>query len=404
MANKTIDETRLKSVYHDLIRIESISGHERRVGEYIAQQIRGFGLEPRFVYFDDDRARPSIYTRFGDPSNGRSLLLIGHTDTVGINSPWDTDPFEPVEVGDRTYGRGAMDMKGGIAAILETVAFFCKNPHTLSGEIIAAFVADEEVLSQGSFALLREDIHPDMAIMAECRFDNVAAGFRGRYSIEVKVQGESAHSSHYPEKGENAIASAARLILALEGLEEGEMLRHPKLGIGSWCAKYVEGGIRNALTVPDQCSIIFDRFFVKGETFATMEQQVRRVAAKLGIEKKIAVKKAERKLPYMEPFAIDEAHPIISVLREKYREITGKELDINYDPSVIDSNILVNEAGIPTATFGPSGGNMHGANEYGYFQQVAQCAHIYIETAKELLKPNTAREKIETARAERRTA
>ncbi len=378
-----INKERLKKHYHEMIRINSVSGNEKEIGEYIKGRIEEIGLEPTMVYFEEEKLRPSVYTSLKSNKPGPSMLLIGHIDTVGINDQWDTDPFQPVEIGDKTYGRGAMDMKGGLSAIIETLTYFKNNPDEFSGEIIAAFVSDEEVLAQGTYKLLEEDISPDMAIMAECRFDNVAVGFRGRYSIEIEVEGKSAHSSKYPEIGENAIINAGKLAVEIESLPT---VIHPKLGGGSWCVKYIEGGIQNALIVPNKCHIVLERFFVEGENYKTIEKQILEAAEKLGIKEKTKVKLKDRTMPYMEPFTIPEDDELVVTLREKYQEVTGNILKMEYDKSVCDSNILVNSANIKTVTFGPSGENMHGKNEFGYFHQVLQSTEIYIKTLKKLLK------------------
>lgn len=378
-----INKERLKKHYHDMIKIKSVSGDEKQIGKYIKERIEEIGLEAKMIYFEEGKDRPSVYTSLKSEKPGPSILLIGHIDTVGINDEWDTDPFQPVEKGKKTYGRGAMDMKGGLSAIIETLTYFKNNSDEFSGEIIAAFVSDEEVLAKGTYRLLEEDISPEMAIMAECRFDNVAVGFRGRYSIEIDVEGQSAHSSKYPEIGDNAIISAGKLAAEIENLPT---VVHPKLGEGSWCVKYIEGGIQNALIVPNKCHIVLERFFVEGETYETIEKQIIEAAEKLGIKEKTKVKLKERTMPYMEPFTIPEDDELVVKLTEKYKEVTGNILKMEYDKSVCDSNILVNSADIKTVTFGPSGENMHGKNEFGYFHQVLQSTEIYIKTLKELLK------------------
>lgn len=108
--------------------------------------------------------------------------------------------------------------RGGFTSMLSTI-----------GLLIAAG------LSKGTYQLVAEDvIHAGYAIMGECRYDNVAVGFRGRYSFEVTVHGQTAHASHYPEVGENALISGGRLAAAIEALPT---LQHPHLKHGTWCVR-----------------------------------------------------------------------------------------------------------------------------------------------------------------------
>ena len=87
----------------------------------------------------------------------------------------------------------------------------------------------------------------------------------------------------------------------------------------------------------------------------------------------------------MQSFAIPEDHPLVTALRRRFAEVDGGELRIEYDPSVCDSNILGVTLGIPVVTFGPSGGNMHGDNEYGVPRQVLNALEIYIRTVRDML-------------------
>jgi acetylornithine deacetylase/succinyl-diaminopimelate desuccinylase-like protein len=88
----------------------------------------------------------------------------------------------------------------------------------------------------------------------------------------------------------------------------------------------------------------------------------------------------------MQSFALEEDDYLVTTIQEKYKEVTGVDLPVSYDPSVCDSNILAVTMGIPTITFGPSGGGMHAANEYGHAYHVKNCAEIYRLTVAELLK------------------
>ena len=371
--------------WYDMIATPSVNGHEVDMADYIAGQLRQMGLEPHYSYFPEDveaKERPSLWTVLDSGKPGKTLMLIGHIDTVGVSDRWDTDPFQPTEKDDKVYGRGSMDMKGGLAAILDTLEYYTQNTDKITGRILACFVADEEGLSKGTYQLVEEGITADWAIMAECRYDNVAIGFRGRYSFEVTVHGKSAHASHYPAVGENALISGGKLAAAIEALPT---LTHPHLKHGTWCVRYMEGGNAGTLVVPDSCYIFVDRYVVPGENDETCIAQIMGAAKELGLEDKVEVRLKPRSSPYMQSFALPEDHPLLKTLQAKFREVTGEELPVAYDPSVCDSNILAVTLGIPTVTFGPSGGNMHGDNEYGYPYQVKNCAEIYRRTVAELL-------------------
>ena len=372
-----------EKLYHDLIRINSVSGNEKEIVYFIGSKLEEMGLKPHYSQYKDMENCVSVSTSIDSGKPGKKMLLIGHIDTVAFGEGWETDPLTPTVIGDRTYARGAMDMKGGDTAILETLEYFTQHKDEFTGEIIAAFVADEEVLSRGTYQLASEGLTADWAIMAECRFDNIAVGFRGRYTIDVTVHGKAVHTKYYPEEGENAIITAGKLAAEIEKLPT---LQHPKLKHGTWCIRHIEGGNPNALIVPDSCYMLVERFTVPGESYETCEKQLKDLVKKMGIEDKVDIRLRPRDLPYMEPFSIPEDMDLVQTIRGHYKDVVGEDLPCAYDLSVCDSNILAGSLGIPTVTFGPSGGNMHMANEYGYLRHVLACKEIYIRTVKDMMK------------------
>lgn len=285
------------------------------------------------------------------------------------------------------YPEYHLDRKNLMRTMLDTgtglAPIYAAHLDEINGKILACFVADEEGLSKGTYQLVAEDvIHADYAIMGECRYDNVAVGFRGRYSFEVTVHGQTAHASHYPEVGENALISGGRLAAAIEALPT---LQHPHLKHGTWCVRYMEGGNPGTLVVPEKCYLFVDRYVVPGETDETCIAQIMEAAEQLGLSGKVGVRLKPRKSPYMQSFAVEEDHPLVKILQEEFYSVTGKDLPCAYDASVCDSNILAVSLGIPVVTFGPSGGNMHGDNEYGYAWQVKNCGEVYRRTVARLL-------------------
>ena len=128
----------------------------------------------------------------------------------------------------------------------------------------------------------------------------------------------------------------------------------------------MEGGNPGTLVVPEKCYLFVDRYVVPGETDEICIAQIMEAAEQLGLSGKVGVRLKPRKSPYMQSFAVEEDHPLVKTLQEEFHSVTGKDLPCAYDASVCDSNILAVSLGIPVVTFGPSGGNMHGDNEYGY--------------------------------------
>ena len=176
--------------------------------------------------------------------------------------------------------------------------------------------------------------------------------------------------------------SAGKLAAAIEALPT---LKHPNLKHGTWCVRYLSGGNMGTLVVPDTCYMFVDRYVVPGETDETCIAQMKEAAAKLRLADKVDIRLKPRKSPYMQSFAVEESHELVEALRKNFEAVTGRFLPVSYDPSVCDSNILAVQLGIPVVTFGPSGGNMHGDNEYGIPEQVSQALEIYIRTVKDML-------------------
>lgn len=375
---------RIEKLYHDMIKINSVSGNEKELARFIGKELENMGLEPYYTHYKDMADSESVVVILDSGTPGKNMLLIGHIDTVDFGKGWDTDPLTPTVVGDRTYARGAMDMKGGLTAIIETMRYYAEHKDALKGKLICAFVADEEVLSRGTFQLKNEGLldNIDYALMAECRFDNVAVGFRGRYVYDVIVNGKVAHTKYYPESGENAIITAG--VFASE-IEKLPTKNHPQMNRGNWCVRTIEGGYNNALKVCDECRMTVERYVVPGESAEGCRQQIIKLAEKLGIAEKVEIQLKPRELPYMEAFDLPQEHCLVESVRKHYKDVLGENLPCEYDMSVCDSNIL-GEMGIPTITFGPSGGNMHGANEYGIFDHVLACVEIYKRVVGDMLK------------------
>ncbi|HEY2372286.1 MAG TPA: M20/M25/M40 family metallo-hydrolase [Gaiellaceae bacterium] len=191
---------------------------------------RGFEVE---VLGDE---RPSVIARRRGSGGGRSLLLNGHLDTVGVAGM--EAPFEPRVDNGRLYGRGSYDMKGALAAVL--VAALTAGEQR--GDVIVTAVADEELASVCTETVL-EHVTADAAIVAEPTELQVAVAHGGFVGFEIETSGIAAHGSR-PDLGEDAIAKMGPILVALDELDERLKARapHPLVGTGSIHASVIAGG------------------------------------------------------------------------------------------------------------------------------------------------------------------
>ncbi|MBO8126365.1 MAG: M20 family metallopeptidase [Firmicutes bacterium] len=373
---------RLLKLYKDLIRIPSVVGEEEEVAAFLADHLTAAGFEVQ-VHRYGEEARPNVVARLKGEEAGPKILLSGHLDTVPVHDGWETDPFQPVEEGDRVYGLGACDMKGGLAAMIEAARSLAESGEAFRGEIILGFTSDEEGRSEGTYSLIQDGlIEADMAVVGECRFNPMVLGFRGRYSLDIEVRGEVAHASEYPLKGENALINAARLAIGLEELPVGE---HPAMGKGSACLRYFSGGEPRVLKVPDYCKLLYERYVVPGESQEQIWEQVQKLVSALGLAGKVSVSWSKRKGPFLEGFAVSEDEEIVRAAAAAFQEVTGEKPGYGYDPSVCDANYISQLMKIPVLTFGPSGANWHAPNEYGLKSQVIAAAQVYLGMLQRLL-------------------
>lgn len=210
--------------------------------------------------------RPNLSIKFGPEEPG--LLFLGHSDVVPAGTGWSvTKPFSPRVVDGRLYGRGSVDMKGGLAAVLQAMAGVNKVAPEIPLELFVT--VDEEDLSLGMLAELKRESRPYLAcVVAEPTNMSTVIACRGAANFKITVTGSAAHAGR-PEDGVNAITAASRIALLIAG--EHERLRAGSrglLGSASWSVGVIQGGHGTSI-VPDRCELLVDRRLMPGESGAT---------------------------------------------------------------------------------------------------------------------------------------
>jgi acetylornithine deacetylase len=290
--------------------------------------------------------RPNVVARAGS-GGGRSLMLNGHLDVVGVEGMTHA-PFGAEERNGKLYGRGSADMKGGLAAMCAAAARAAARG--IAGEVIVAAVVDEEHTSLGTRELIRRGVRADAAIVGEPTRLAIMPAHKGFAWIEVEVRGRAAHGSRY-ELGVDAILEAAAVLTELDRLERESLptRRHPLLGRPSLHVSTIEGG-SGWSTYPDRCLIRVERRTVPGEGVEEPLEEVRAAISRArGRRASLA---AEAHLVLLQaPSDVESNAPIVRALADAMVE-RGERVTLAGMSAWTDAALL-NEAGIPAICFGP---------------------------------------------------
>jgi acetylornithine deacetylase len=338
----------------DLVAIDSVNpalvpggAGESAIAAFIARWAQAQGLEAHVL--EQTAGRPSVLVTARGRGRGRTLMLCGHMDTVGVDGM--RDPHRPRRDGDRLYGRGTCDMKGGLAAAL--IAARDAAAQDLAGDVVVACVADEEQASLGVQEVIGS-LRADAAVVTEPTRHEIVVAHKGFVWGEITVSGVAAHGSR-PELGVDAIVRAAPVLAGIGALNAELAARdhHELLGRGSVHAGTIAGGSELS-SYPASCTITVERRTLPGETEATF-------AAELGALAPDAA--SFRTGLTREPFAIDPEHELVRLTLELAATELGAPPPLTGAPYWTDAAFL-SAAGIPTLLFGPVGEGEHAIEEW----------------------------------------
>jgi acetylornithine deacetylase len=371
----------LTDIVSRLVAIDSVNpdlvpgaAGEREIATVIAEWLERAGLDVSFDELAPGRVNVAAVVR--GTGGGRSLLLNGHMDTVGVAGM--EGPFEPRVVDGRLHGRGAYDMKASLAAMMVTAARI--RERKLRGDVIVTAVADEEVASIGSEAVARS-LRADAAIVIEPTELAVAVAHRGFVTFEVEVHGRAAHGSR-PDLGIDAIAKMGRILTGIGELDRS-LRGSPSdglLGSGSLHASIIEGG-QEYSSYPERCLLQGERRTIPGEAVETVEAELRElIDAAAATDPEF---RAELRLPFSrDPFRVDEEEEIVEVVFRRAAEVLGSDPPLIGVPFWTDAALFA-AAGIPTVLFGPAGEGAHAVVEWVDLDSVERCAEVLISVAEE---------------------
>jgi acetylornithine deacetylase len=345
---------------------------EGEIAAFIASWLEQAGLE---VHIDEVLPnRPNVTGIARGSGGGKTLLFNGHMDVVsaaGIDKP-----FQPQVKDGRLYGRGAYDMKGGLAACMLAAA--AAKETNLRGDVILSAVIDEEYAGQGTIAASQR-YRADGAIIAEPTEMQLIIAHRGFVWLDIEIRGVAAHGSR-PDLGIDAIIKTGRLLTALEELDRKLRTHptHPLLHSGSLHASFIKGGHEIA-TYPDRCVLTLERRTLPGETPESVEGEIRQIIEQ--IQRVDPAFKAEvRRGLDRSPLEIPEECELVAVLKSAAARIMGNSPAITGVPYWTDAATLY-AAGIPAVLFGPLGAGAHADVEWVDLASVQACTEIFFAAA-----------------------
>lgn len=373
-----VQDERMVRLASALVQIPSLTrpGEEGPVAAYVAEYLSRAGLEVTLQ--EVEPGRPNVVATLKGVAPGPRLILNGHTDIVPPGEAgWTVPPYGGEVRDGRLYGRGAVDMKGPIAALIEAVLAVKEAGVPFRGEIVLALVVGEEDGQHGIRHLVEvAGLRGDWAIVAEPTELKPVICHKGLASIIVTTHGKSCHASRAHE-GVNAIDQMNRVLTALQGLRERLAGRvHPVLGSPTLSAGTIRGGELTNI-VPDTCTLTLDRRVLPGEAMDGVVGEVEELLAALAQGDPLfryTVECHDRELP-METAADS---PVVTALRQATAQILGADPGTHGWSATCDANVLVNSGGIPTVIYGPGSiSQAHQPDEYVEVEQLRQAARIY---------------------------
>ncbi|MCI0899047.1 MAG: M20/M25/M40 family metallo-hydrolase [Chloroflexi bacterium] len=366
-----VDKQAVVDLAGELIKIPSFKLEETPVATFLAGFFGDRGYEVDLQEVEPGRFQ-TIATLKGT-GGGRSLMLNGHTDINSLTRRWRRDPWIPVVEGDRLYGHGVQNMKGGLASIIMAAEAVRTSGFRLKGDLVVACVVGETQGGEGTNFLMASGLRTDMAVVAEpFGAGNLVTVHSGIVHMAIHTYGVTGHIRQL-EGTVNAVVKMTRIINSVQGVEFTYQSREdlpdlPKLNVGS-----VIGGLGQDYVlveppyIPDICTIIVDVHFLPGQTVDGIVADVRRALDPLTIEDPELSYEIEipppdffkgRRSLVMDPLDVPPDAEIVQAVARSYQDLTGRRPKaigavLPYSYTANDTCHLW-KAGIPCLLYGPA--------------------------------------------------
>ncbi|MFP4169967.1 MAG: M20/M25/M40 family metallo-hydrolase [Methanomassiliicoccales archaeon] len=375
-----MDREETVELLRHLVSIDSVNPslcpHHRGEGElasYLESLLKEMGL--RVEKQPVAGGRHNVIARMGQGE--RRLLLVSHMDTVEVDS-MTIPPFDPLVKGNRLYGRGSADTKGGMAAVVSALDEL--DPEELEGEVVFAATVDEEFEALGAERLM-DEVGADGAVVMEPVGLRAVVAHKGFMWQEFSVAGRAAHGSD-TSLGVDAIMRAGLLLRRLSDLGETVMRRrHPYAGSPSLHASRIEGG-EGWSSYPSSCRLEVERRTIPGEGRELVANEFSKLVEGL---RSSGVEVSTRSVFFREGSEVSPGEEVVVSLLQAAHGL-GVDCPLGGMSAWPEAGVF-NLRGLPAVVFGPGGCTGHEADEHVDIDSVITCSRVLRSMVREFLAP-----------------
>ena len=369
-----------------LVRQQSLSGEEGAVTRLVVDEMNALGFNKVWV----DKYGSAVGMIRGT-REGKTLLFDAHTDTVGIapGSVWTRAPFGAEVTDTHMYGRGVMDMKGPLAAMIHAAASVDKSK--LAGTVIVSASVMEEVYEGGALKAVMDDVKPDYVVIGEATKLNLARGGRGRAEIHLETIGKPSHSSS-PQLGVNAVHLMTKVIAEIEKLKLNE---HPLMGPAIFAlTDIISEPYPGYSVIPSRCKATYDRRLLPGETLEGVLAHITSLPALKDVNFTAKIAESDHVTytgemlsahKFFPAWELEEDHEFVQMAL-KGLKTSGLDPQTSAYRFCTNAAYSIGVAGVPTIGFGPGAeGDAHVVDEQLSLDELAKTARGYVGIIESVL-------------------
>jgi succinyl-diaminopimelate desuccinylase len=376
-----IDQQEVVELARRLIRFNTVNppGNEEEANRYLGAYLAESGLEVQYQQVEPQRV--NLIARLRGAENSGHLVFSGHMDVVPPGEvAWDHDPFAAELVGGRIVGRGAADMKGGVAAMAVALATLARSRFVPKADIVLAVSAGEERMGPGAQLMVATRVLEGSAylIVGEPTGLDICIAQKGGRGYSITAYGRPAHSST-PHLGVSAISYMARVVLALEA-NPFPFTPHELLGEPTVTVAGIESGVARNV-VPDRCTLVVGMRMVPGQTPEELDACLQRLLddvvcqSGLAVRTEVELYQGREGIP---PIETSRDHPLVGAISAAIEAVSGAAPAVKGFTGGTEAALLSPAFGLPFVICGPGKlAQAHQTNEYVEVNELGTAARAY---------------------------